>query len=103
MSSRIFVHLFCLVRIENEDIKEKKTVSGELGLKAEWYSLCFFFEGFDPDQIMQTVLSGRTPRSCSPTPSQPSVFPLREEARMPRSPERARESGDEWLCGFGGD
>jgi len=35
MSSRIFVHLFYLVRIENEDIKEKKTVSGELGLKAE--------------------------------------------------------------------
>jgi hypothetical protein len=93
MSSRIFVHLFCLVRIENEDIKEKKTVSGELGLKAEWYRLCFFFEGFEPGQITQTVLSRRTPHWCSPTPRQPSGFPLREKARMPRSPERARESG----------
>jgi hypothetical protein len=35
MSSRVFVHLFYLVRIENEDGKEKKTVSWELGLKAE--------------------------------------------------------------------
>jgi hypothetical protein len=44
------VHLFCLVRIDNEDIKEKKTVSGELELKAEWSRLCFFFELFQSGQ-----------------------------------------------------
>jgi hypothetical protein len=76
MSSRVFVHLFCLVRIENEDIKEKKTVSGELELKAEWSRLCFFFEVFQAGQIMQTVLSGRTPHSCLPNIPQLFVFPL---------------------------
>jgi hypothetical protein len=59
MSSRVFVHLFCLVRIENEDSKEKKTVSWELGLKAEWLRLCFFFEVFQTRHTMQTVLADR--------------------------------------------
>ena len=61
MSSRVFVHLFYLVRLENEDIKGKKTVSGELGLKAEFLRLCFFFEGFQAGHIMQNVSSDRVP------------------------------------------
>jgi hypothetical protein len=64
MSSRIFVHLFYLVRIDNEDFKGKTTVSGELGLKAEWsrgsaFFLMIFRQIRRPESVSGKNISGR--------------------------------------------